>query len=180
MATRINDAEHGSFLSTGGETGRLIANKDWSKTSLGPLRDWPASLKTMVGFLLRSPVPIVMLWGERGVMLYNDAYSVFAGARHPHLLGSNVREGWPEVADFNDHVMRVGLRGGTLAYKDEELTLHRHGHPEQVWMNLDYSPVLDEAGQPAGVMAIVVETTQRVMAERNVSESEARFRLIAN
>jgi hypothetical protein len=83
-------------------------------------------------------------------MIYNDAYSGFAGGRHPKLLGSKVRDGWAEVADFNDHVMKVGLSGGTLAYKDQELTLDRHGRPEQVWMNLDYSPVLNEAGQPAG------------------------------
>ena len=68
---------------------------------------------------MRSPVPIVMLWGEDGVMIYNDAYSVFAGGRHPQLLGSRVREGWPEVADFNDNVMKVGLAGGTLAYRDQ-------------------------------------------------------------
>ena len=66
------------------------------------------------------------------------------------LLGSKVREGWPEVADFNDNVMKVGLSGGTLAYKDQELTLYRHGQPEQVWMNLDYSPVLNEAGRAGG------------------------------
>ena len=76
--------------------------------------------------------------------------------------------------------MKVGLGGGTLAYADQELTLYRHGRPEQVWMNLDYSPVLDEAGRPAGVIAIVVETTQRVMAERRVRESEARFRALVN
>jgi PAS fold/GAF domain len=84
----------------------------------------------------------------------------------PELLGSKVREGWPEVADFNDHVMKVGLAGGTLSYKDQELTLHGHGRPEQVWMNFDYSPVFDESGKPAGVLAIVVETTERVAAER--------------
>ncbi|MDR3468573.1 MAG: PAS domain S-box protein [Xanthobacteraceae bacterium] len=122
--------------------------------------------------MLRSPVPIVLLWGADGVMIYNDAYSEFAGGRHPRLLGSKVREGWPEVADFNDNVMRVGLGGGTLAYKNQELTLYRHGRPEQVWMNLDYSPVLDEAGHPAGVIAIVVETTQRVMAERTLKDRE--------
>ena len=72
-----------------------------------------------------------MLWGEEGVMLYNDAYSVFAGGRHPDLLGSNVREGWPEVADFNDNVMRVCLAGRTLHYRDQELTLNRNGRPEK-------------------------------------------------
>ena len=158
-----------AFLAGGGETGALIAARDWSLTPLGPIEAWPQSLRTATAILLRSPVPIVMLWGSDGVMLYNDAYSVFAGGRHPDLLGSKVREGWPEVADFNDHVMKVGLAGGTLAYKDQELTLYRHGAPEQVWMNLDYSPVLDETGTPAGVLAIVVETTERVLADRRRS-----------
>ena len=116
-----------------------------------------------------------MLWGPDGVMIYNDAYSVFAGNRHPKLLGSKVREGWPEVAEFNDHVMKVGLAGGTLAYQDQELTLNRKGGPEQVWMNLDYSPVLDESGEPAGVIAIVVETTARVMADRQLAAEKEQF-----
>ena len=178
----ISAGSGGSFPSGGGELGALIRQFDWTKTNLGPLAAWPQSLKTITDTLLRSPVPIVLLWGEDGVMIYNDAYSGFAGGRHPELLGSKVRDGWAEVADFNDHVMRVGLSGGTLAYRDQELTLCRHGRPEQVWMNLDYSPVLNEAGQPAGVIAIVVETTQRVIAERTLKDREnelARVQQIA-
>ena len=153
-------------LPTGaGEMAARIAAFDWS-SSLGPPAHWPQSLKTAVGLLIHSPLPIVLLWGEDGIMLYNDAYSGFAGGRHPELLGSKVREGWPEVADFNDNVMKVGLAGGTLSYKDQRLTLHRSGRPEPVWMNLDYSPVIDESGKPGGVVAIVVETTERVQAER--------------
>ena len=33
-------------------------------------------------------------------------------------------------------------------------------------MNLDYSPVLGANGRPAGILAVVVETTQQVVAER--------------
>ena len=160
----------------GGELGALIRAFDWSKTSLGPIGAWPQSLKTVTGMLLLSPVPIVLLWGEDGVMIYNDAYSVFAGGRHPQLLGCKVREGWPEVAEFNDNVMKVGLAGGTLAYKDQELILDRHGGPEPAWMNLDYSPVLSEGGRPAGVIAIVIETTERVRAERRREEAQERVR----
>jgi hypothetical protein len=94
------------FLEGGGECGELISAYDWSRTSIGPMEEWPQSLKTAVALLLRSPVPIVMLWDDDGYMLYNDAYSLFAGGRHPQLLGSKVREGWPEVADFNDNVRR--------------------------------------------------------------------------
>jgi len=40
-------------------------------------------------------------------------------------------------------VVKVGLSGGTLAYKDQELTLYGYGVAAQVWMSLNYSPVLD-------------------------------------
>ncbi|HEY3776602.1 MAG TPA: PAS domain S-box protein [Rhizomicrobium sp.] len=173
-------AEKTDFPAIGGEMADRVRGFDWAATPLGPISSWPQSLRTAVGMVLLSPVPIVMLWGQDGIMIYNDAYSVFAGGRHPQLLGSKVREGWPEVAPFNDHVMKVGLAGGTLAYRDHELTLYRTGRPEQVWMNLDYSPMLDESGRPAGVMAIVVETTARVLAERALVESETWFREIAD
>ncbi|HEX8785507.1 MAG TPA: PAS domain S-box protein [Telluria sp.] len=164
-----------SFGAGGGVLGRIIDEFDWAGTSLGPIAGWPAVLCTTVELILRSPVPIVTLWGEDGVMLYNEAYSGFAGGRHPRLLGSRVREGWPEVADFNDKVMRVCLAGGTLSYRDHELVLRRSGKPEQVWMDLDYSPVVDAGGVVVGVIAIVVETTAKVRAERRLSGEHGRL-----
>lgn len=167
----------GAWLATGSGCGALIAGRDWAATPLGPIADWPLSLRTLLGLVLRSRVAMVMLWGEAGIMLYNDAYSDFAGARHPDLLGKPVREAWPEVADFNDNVMQVGLAGGNLSYTDQALTLHRRGVPEQVIMNLDYSPVFDELGVAAGVLCIVVETTERVTAER--AQRHAKTALVA-
>jgi len=168
------DADSHGFLHDG-EMGRRMREHDWASTPLGPIEAWPQSLRTATGILLRSPVPMVMLWGADGVMIYNDAYSVFAGRRHPQLLGSKVLEGWPEVAEFNANVMKVGLAGGTLAYKDQELVLDRNGGPEPAWMDLDYSPVPDESGRPAGVIAIVVETTERVLARRRETDERARL-----
>jgi len=169
---------HFPFLTGGGEAASLIAAFDWTGTPLGPIPTWPAAMKSTVGMILRSHVPIVTLWGPEGVMIYNDAYSRFASGRHPRLLGSEVREGWPEVADFNDHVMRTVLAGESLSYKDRDLTLHRNGVPETVWMNLDYSPVLDDDGRPFGVMAIVVETTEKVLIDRWQRGEHERLRLM--
>lgn len=163
------------FLAHDGELAQLIRSFDWSSTSIGTPANWPNAARVITTSILQSPVPIVTLWGEDGVMIYNDAYSVFAGGRHPVLLGSKVREGWPEVTDFNDNVMKVGLAGGTLSYVDQELTLHRSGEPEQVWMNLDYSPVMDEHGKPCGVMAVVVETSAKVKAEQRLRGEQDRL-----
>src|SRR6201995_3747250 len=158
------------FLAGGGEAAQIISKFDWKATSLGPIENWPASLKSSIALILRSHLPIVTLWGEDGIMIYNDAYSEFAGGRHPKLFGSKVREGWPEVADFNDNIMKVGLAGQTLAYRDFGLTLFRNGgKPEQVWLNLDYSPILNERGTPAGIMAIVVEITDKIRIERELN-----------
>jgi len=174
ISTQSHDLDM-PFLLGGGELAGLIAQFDWASTPLGSMEGWPQRLKTTIALILRSPVAIVTLWGEAGVMIYNDAYSVFAGARHPRILGSNVRQGWAEVAEFNDNVMRVCLAGGTLAYRDQALTLYRDGRPGQAWMNLDYSPLLDESGTPCGVMAIVVETTEKVRAEQRLQEDRQRL-----
>ena len=171
--TPVSGAPADGFLSGGGALGRLIAATDWAATPLGPIEGWDQVMRTTVALILRSPVPIVTLWGGAGIMIYNDPYAVFAGHRHPRLLGSAVREGWDEVADFNDHVMRHCLAGGTLSYEDQALTLHRSGQPEPVWMNLDYSPVIGAAGRPVGVVAIVRETTGKVAAERALTVAAA-------
>ena len=157
----------------GGELGALIRNFDWSATELGPIDAWSPALKTATNIVLQSPLPLVMLWGRNGIMIYNDAYSAFAGQRHPRLLGSRVLEGWAEVADFNAHVLAVGLAGGTLSFKSQELTLYRNNVPEQVWMDLNYGPVLGDDDQPAGVLAIVVETTGQVKAEQALAAQRA-------
>ncbi|WP_273454190.1 hybrid sensor histidine kinase/response regulator [Nevskia ramosa] len=147
----------------------LIRDFDWSSTALGPIDQWPASLKTTTSTLLLSKIPIVLLWGPDGILIYNDGYAAFAGNRHPQLLGCKVREAWPEVASFNDNVMKVGLAGGTLTYRNQEMSLQRRGKPETLWMNLDYSPVLDESGRPGGVIVFVLETTEAVQASRQLA-----------
>ncbi|WP_421522966.1 ATP-binding protein [Pseudomonas yamanorum] len=149
-----------------GEMAQRIRAFDWSTTDLGPIGAWPSSLTSAVQLMLASPIPMVMLWGRAGYMIYNDSYSVFAGGRHPYLLGAPVELGWPEVADFNRNVVDACLAGGTLSYRNLPLELLRDGRPEQVWMDLYYSPVAGDDQQPAGVLAIVVETTEHMISER--------------
>ena len=113
-------------------------------------------------------------------MIYNDAYSVFAGGRHPQLLGSKVLEGWPEVADLNRRVMEVGLRGETLSFRDEHLVLYRSGPAATTSGSISTTaPCSTRAASRPGVLAIVVETTERVRAEKALRDSEAQFRTFA-
>jgi len=165
-----------SFAQGGGQLGKLIDEFDWSATSLGAIAGWSPVLRNTVELILRSPVPMVTMWGLDGVMIYNDGYALIAAERHPSQLGVPVRASWPDEAAFNDNVMNVVLAGGTLSYRDAELDLRRHGVPEQVWLNLDYSPIVDEHGDIAGVLALVTETTDKVRAERYRAGEQDRLR----
>jgi hypothetical protein len=78
-----------------GEMARLIRYYDWSTTPLGPLESWPQSLRSAVDIMLRLPLAAALHWGRAGIMLYNDAYALFAGWLHPWLLGRTLPESWP-------------------------------------------------------------------------------------
>ena len=169
-----------SFLDNTGELGELIARFDWSQTPLGPISAWPQSVKSTVSLILHSPFPIVTLWGHEGTMIYNSGYAEVAQDKHPAMLGMEVRKAWPEAYDFNDNVMRVCMAGQTLHYADQELTLRRNGRDEQIWFNLDYSPIIGEAHVPVGVMAMVADTTDDVRVERFLQGERTRLQQMFN
>ncbi|MBO1075931.1 hypothetical protein [Roseomonas marmotae] len=52
----------------------LIRDFDWAATPLGQIRNWPGTLRATLSFMLEAPLPLVLLWGEQGILLYNDAY----------------------------------------------------------------------------------------------------------
>jgi PAS domain S-box-containing protein len=169
-----------------GSLSALVAGFDWAATALGPREQWPGYMQAIVRMLLASPLAIVTLWGPDGILIYNDAYARFAGARHPRLLGAKVLEGWPEATDLNRRVLQLGFAGRTLSLRDERLVLRRHGFAEELWLDLDYSPITDDAGKPVAVLAVLTETTQRVRLERAraaditaLNESAARHRCLA-
>jgi PAS domain S-box-containing protein len=172
-----DDAEDTPHDGEGADLATMLRAFDWSRTSLGAMDTWPQSLRTSVDIVLRTPVPAIILWGPDGIMIYNDGYAEIAGIKHPHILGQKVLEGWPEAADFNRNVVESGLRGETLTYRDQHFVLHREHGPEDTWFDLNYSPVLDESGNPGGVMALVVETTSRINEERLRRETEERYQL---
>jgi len=152
-----------------------IAAFDWSRTPLGPIHTWPAALTVPIGSMLRAPVPMTIVWGDGAVLLYNDGYARFSGSRHPGMLGQDIRKVWPEIAEFNEFVNRTVLAGETLSYQDRPFVLDRNGTAEPLWVDLHFSPLVDATGRPAGVLALVLDTSASVLARRNLVSERERF-----
>ncbi len=157
----------------------LIRQRGWSDSPIGDPKDWPASLRTTVSLMLNAAAEIVLFWGPEFVALYNDAYAPTIGEKHPRALGRPARENWAELwSDLEPLLRGVRETGETFSAKDREFYIERHGYGERVYFDVSYSAVPLEDGSIGGVLCIVSETTQRVVAERQVKESEARLRAL--
>jgi hypothetical protein len=89
-----------SMFVGGGEMGARMRALDWSATVLGPLEQWPQSLRACVRVMLSSGYPMLVCWGPAYTMLYNDPYRPLIGTKHPAALGCSIREVLPETWDF--------------------------------------------------------------------------------
>jgi hypothetical protein len=85
-----------SVFTGSGEMGPRMRALDWSTTALGPLEKWPRSLQICVCIVLGSGYPMCICWGHEYTLLYNDAYRLMLGTKHPAALGRRVvtKHGW--------------------------------------------------------------------------------------
>lgn len=159
-----------SFIANGGEMGERIRSFPWSSTPLGPLEDWPQSLKTAVSICLNSRFPIVLWWGPELRLIYNDAWrSILGQIKHPAALGAPGREVWPEIWHIIGPMLQGVLVTGQATWSDDQhFILDRSGFWEETYFTYSYSPIREESGQVGGVFTAVNETTLRVVGERRL------------
>ncbi|HYG30446.1 MAG TPA: HWE histidine kinase domain-containing protein [Allosphingosinicella sp.] len=157
-----------AFLEGGGEAGALIRAHGWDSTLLGPIREWPQSLRSSLGIALRSPTASAVFWGPDHVFLYNDAWaSLLAGGRHPWALGRPAREVladiWPALAGQFAGVLRNGKAVNRI---DELLVRNLGGETFDSYWSYSLLPVAGEDGRIAGILAQVRESTPFVLRGR--------------
>lgn len=157
------------FLNGGGEMGERMRAFDWSSTSLGSPHAWPQSLKTIVRVMLDSRFAMWMMWGRDGNFFCNDAYLPTVGLKRDWVLGARAHRVWEEIwgaiGPRIDHVLNTGQATWDEAL---QLFLRRNGFDEESFHTFSYSPVYDDANRVTGMLCVVVEVTERVLAERRL------------
>lgn len=143
-----------------------IRSFDWAATELGPIADWPVALKTAVGMMVNSHFPKCIVWGADLVTIHNDAFRPILGDKPP-ALGRPFKLVWPEVWDEIGPLVDKAYAGEATFVEDFPLTINRFGHPEEAWFTFCYSPIRDERGRVCGMIDTVIETTGKMLAERN-------------
>jgi signal transduction histidine kinase/ActR/RegA family two-component response regulator len=158
-----------SLFAHDGESAALMRTIDWARTSLGPVESWPASVRALVPVMLASRFAMRIIWGPDHTMLYNDGYRPILGARkHPSAMGHRASESFAEVWDVVGPLFGRVYAGEAVGLEDLPLSLDRNGYREECYFTLSYSPILDDSGAVGGVLGVIHETTERVLAERRL------------
>jgi PAS domain-containing protein len=169
----VNVPQMPTFLANGGEMGALINAQDWRGTALGIPSGWPPTLKSMVATLLSNPQPMIMGWGPGFLSFFNDSYRHMLGSRFGGQLGVPAAQQWSDSWSEIEPIAQKALGGKGAYYDDMPLTLMRKGYREPTWWRLSFLPFRDETGHVAGVYCLLVETTEKRLAEQRRAQRKS-------
>jgi signal transduction histidine kinase/ActR/RegA family two-component response regulator len=166
VAPDVPPGSAAELFAGGGEAGRLMAARNWADTALGPVADWPDSLRYAIRTILASRFPMILTWGPQYLQFYNDAYAPFIGAKHP-AIGDDIRvtlaEGWAALAGPVDHAMATREASWLPRLP---LLLERAGYREETYFTVSHAPAFDDDGSVGGMFGVCTEVTGEVLGER--------------
>ncbi|RSK43487.1 PAS domain-containing protein [Hymenobacter perfusus] len=117
------------------------------------------------------PASIATLTGpDHRYTFFNEPYQELSGGRT--VLGNTVAEVFPEVVEqgFVGLLDKVYNTGEPFVGSDAPLLLFNPetGQPQQRYVDFVYQPLFDKAGQPQGILAFIVDVTDKVAARQQV------------
>ncbi|MCP2029708.1 PAS domain S-box-containing protein [Flavobacterium sp. HSC-32F16] len=152
-----------SFLKNGGEAGTLISQKDWSTTPVGDLEKWPDNLRTALGIMLASRVPMFIVWGREKTFFYNDSFRPFLAdsGKHPDSLGKAIKIALPPEWQLAADAVADRIEEGV--YKSETnivSSVVRNGTFQQVYLTVGYSVISNNHEDTIdGIFATCIENS---------------------
>lgn len=147
-------------------TAHTPPSPDWSNTALGEPAGWPASLRLTTDIMLNAPHAMLLMWSERRIMVYNNAYVELIGLPGLRAPGGNVPSMQPAAWSWNAGAIADVQSGRSLAFRGCSLPTWHNGRVEQQALDLYYTPVRD-GETVAGVLCTLVPATLAAPAESN-------------
>ncbi|RYY38654.1 MAG: PAS domain S-box protein [Chitinophagaceae bacterium] len=148
-----------------------LAAFPWQNSPVGTPEEWPAEFRITLRNLLRSAFPMVLLWGPKFHVFYNEAYGPSLGDNidHEKMLGRPGAEAygasWKLVAAMLERVVSAGE---TIYYEDMPAPSIRNGRVEELYWTSSLSPVFDDEGKVAGVLVVCKEASGKLARSRNL------------
>ncbi|MBW6531388.1 PAS domain S-box protein [Sphingomonas sp. RRHST34] len=167
------------FLAGGGRATELILARDWTDHPLGTPADWPEALKATLSTVLNSPESMILCWGaEELTFFFNETYFPLLGPRVAWAMGAPFRTVWADAWAQAKPIIDDAFAGRSQRFTDLPWKLDTDRGQADTWFTFSYSRVLDSNGAVAGLFIFTNETTERVLSDAALRQSEERLRLV--
>ncbi|MGA0558855.1 ATP-binding protein [Larkinella sp. VNQ87] len=132
----------------------------------------------------QAPV-VISIVGREPDFVYRMANSAFAELIDrplDQILGKPLLEVLPEIKGqgFDELLHQVATTGIPYIQRDAPVRLVRQGKPQSLYFDYMYHPIREADESISGVMGVVIDVTEKVVARQKIEESESRFRAIAD
>ena len=152
-----------------------VRDHDWASTPLGAIETWSAELRSAAALVLDAGLPMALLWGEAAIVVHNDAFLDVLGER-PAALGRSFRDVWNNVWDVVGPFVDKAYAGESSFVRDFPVQSPRNGQSKQIYYTFSFSPVRTADGRIAGVIDMLFDTTEQVVAALTLRSNEERQR----
>jgi len=127
----------------------------------------------------QAPVAICVIRAEDLIVTeVNDGYLQLVGKSREQLEKHLIWDGVAEAAEVYAPVMQEVVATGTAFHaREHELTLHRNGMDETLFVDFVYEPVTDLKGSVTSIMVVGNDVTDQVKARKQIEDIEERSRL---
>lgn len=130
---------------------------------------------------MQTPISIHMIKGYELIIDMANAPTLQYWGRGTEVIGKPLMEALPELEGQGyDNFLREVLRTGeTKEFYEAPVTLHRNGQKEVGYFNFIYKPYFEEGKEEAiGIVTVSTEVTDKVLAKKQIMESEAKYRTL--
>ncbi|RYF95966.1 MAG: hypothetical protein EOO02_22735, partial [Chitinophagaceae bacterium] len=166
------------YLNGGGVMGKMFRSFDWTNTSLGSPDQWPACLRTAVGIVLHSSLPMMLCWGDDFVQLYNDGFSetLLNDEDHSRIFMKSFHQSRPEAWEIAyPFFLQVINTGEASVTTDHKMITTKNGIKHHGYWSCNYSPVFNEQNMVAGIIVTCHETAGPAGSYRELLESKQQL-----
>lgn len=166
-----------AFLDGGGRAAEMIRALDWSTHPLGTPETWSPGMRSALSLVLNSPESMILAWGDQLHFFFNDTYMPLLGPRLSWATGEPLEKVWADAWVQAKPIVADAVAGRARRFVDLPWKLDTDRGRADTWWTFSYSRVLDAEGKVAGLFIFTNETTDRVLSDAAMRESEERLRL---
>ncbi|MBP7499512.1 MAG: PAS domain-containing sensor histidine kinase [Chryseobacterium sp.] len=129
--------------------------------------------------LTQAPIALSMLMGDDFVIKVANPQMLELWGKQPEIIGLRLIDALPEIKDqpFLDILTKVKKTGNPYKGYKHLAFIERNGQTKECYFDFIYAPIYnDEESEIIGVSVVATETTEQVLTERKVEETEYKFK----